>query len=100
MSRNLERLGLIIVVKDLFLAVTISVLFSATTCGWLSTCRLWSNYYGHGGPRIPLDNSAAFARNDSVLYPALVCTCMILNVLTYVVLRWLVFRKALEVIGN
>ncbi|KAF7328963.1 Carboxylic ester hydrolase [Mycena venus] len=95
---NLQNLGCFVAAKDILLAVTIPVLFSATTCGWLSSCRLWSNYYGHGFPRVPLDNSAAFAWNDGVLYPTLVGVCQGMNVLTYLVLRWLVYRKAFGVL--
>ncbi|KAJ7824561.1 hypothetical protein B0H13DRAFT_1919085 [Mycena leptocephala] len=71
--RNLERLGFI-VAKDMLLAVAIPVLFSMTTCGWLSSCKLWANYYGYGAARarVPLDNTAAFEWNNRVLYPALV----------------------------
>jgi hypothetical protein len=97
--RNLERLGFI-VAKDMLLAVAIPVLFSMTTCGWLSSCKLWANYYGYGAARarVPLDNTAAFEWNNRVLYPALVGTCLGLNLLTYLVLRWLVYRSAFHVL--
>jgi hypothetical protein len=84
----------------MLLAVVIPVLFSMTTCGWLSSCKLWANYYGYGAARarVPLDNTAAFAWNDGVLYPALVGTSFGLNLLTYLVLRWLVYRSAFRVL--
>ncbi|KAJ7277528.1 hypothetical protein C8J57DRAFT_186648 [Mycena rebaudengoi] len=98
-KRNHERLSFI-VAKDMLLAVAIPVLFSMTTCGWLSTCKLWGNYYGYGAAhaRVPLDNAAAFVWNNDVLYPALVCACLGLNLLTYLVLRWLVYRTAFLVL--
>ncbi|KAJ7437884.1 hypothetical protein B0H11DRAFT_2294100 [Mycena galericulata] len=101
-QRNLERLALIVAVKDMFLATAISVLLSATTCGWLSSCKVWANYYGYGAAhaRVPLDNSAAFAWNDGVLYPALVCVSLGLNLLTYLVLRWLVYGTAFRVLAT
>ncbi|KAJ6588141.1 hypothetical protein B0H19DRAFT_1098138 [Mycena capillaripes] len=97
-TKSFVRLGRLVAAKDMLLALAIPVLFSATTCGWLSSCRLWSNYYGRGGRRVPLDNSAAFAWNDGVLYPVLVCTSLGLNVCTYLVLRWVVYRKAFGVL--
>ncbi|KAJ6510496.1 hypothetical protein C8R45DRAFT_390452 [Mycena sanguinolenta] len=96
---NFEPLGFLVASKDMVIATVVPVLFSATTCGWLSTCKLWSNYYGRDTPRIPLDNTAAFAWNDNVLYPVLVCTCLGLNVLAYLVLRWVVHRKAFGVLA-
>ncbi|KAK7028261.1 carboxylic ester hydrolase [Favolaschia claudopus] len=100
-SSRIRRLGCLVVGKDLVLGAAVPLLFSATTCGWLSNCKLWSNYYNlRSSPRIPLDNSIAFAWNDSILYPALVCSCLGMKIATYLLLRWWVFRQAFAVLAS
>ncbi|EMD00414.1 hypothetical protein BAUCODRAFT_163744 [Baudoinia panamericana UAMH 10762] len=89
--RSYQRLGLYTGIKDLAVALAVAVLFSATTCGWLSTCRIWANMYGFPGRSshtVPLNNDAAFHFNNYTLYPWLVGVCLGSHFLTYILIRW------------
>lgn len=97
--RNEELRWRLVAAKDTLIATTISACLAGTTCGWLSSCRMWAGIYRYGeaNARIYLNPTADFHWNNYVLYPILLGVCFAVNILPYFGV-WCIYWQAFQVV--
>ena len=85
-----KYLWYIILIKDTFIAVTILALIVASSCGMWNTCYCWSGalVYGERGARVPLNPTKLFDRNNNIIYPAIVATCISFQICVFGAMLW------------
>lgn len=86
-----KRTWYIILIKDILIGCTALSLIIASTCGLWNTCYCYSGAlkYGKKTARVPLNPTGMFERNNSVRYPAMVATCLCLQVCVFGLVLWL-----------
>ncbi len=89
--RMKKRTWYIILIKDILIGCTALSLIIASTCGLWNTCYCYSGalQYGKKTARVPLNPTEMFERNNSVRYPAMVATCLCLQVCVFGLVLWL-----------
>lgn len=80
----------IILIKDTIVAIPTLSLIVASSCGLWNTCYCWSGalVYGERGARVPLNPAKMFDRNNSIIYPAIVATCLSLQTCVLGIMLW------------
>ncbi|KAI9704078.1 MAG: hypothetical protein M1836_006939 [Candelina mexicana] len=86
-----KRTWYIILIKDLLIGSTALSLIITSTCGLWNTCYCYSGalQYGKNTAQVPLNPTELFERNDSVRYPAMVATCLCLQICVFGLVLWL-----------
>ena len=99
-EKNHKALWRLVALKDAMLIVSVPVFFSATTCGWLSSCRMWSGCIlcRDEDVTVETEQKGNFDWNNNVLYPILVGVGLGFNVVVYIIVR-LVQRQAFSVVS-
>ena len=85
-----KYLWYIILIKNTIFAIPALALIVASCCGLWNTCYCWSGalVYGETGARAPLNPAKIFDRNNNVIYPAMVATCLSLQVCVFGAMLW------------
>ena len=85
-----KYLWYIILIKDAVIAIPTIALIVASSCGLWSTCYCSSGalVYGERGARVPLNPTHMFDRNNGVIYPAMVTTCLSFQICAFGVMLW------------
>ncbi|KAL9124575.1 MAG: hypothetical protein Q9217_006104 [Psora testacea] len=85
-----KYLWYIILIKDTVFAIATLALIVASSCGLWNTCYCWSGalVYGKGGARVELNPTKVFDRNNSVIYPAMVATCISFQICVFGAMLW------------
>ena len=80
----------IILIKDTIFAAPTLALIVASSCGLWNNCYCWSGalVYGEREAHVPLNPTKVFNRNNSIIYPAIVATCLILQACAFGTMLW------------
>lgn len=85
-----KYLWYIILIKDAVIAIATLALIVASSCGLWNTCYCTSGalVYGERGACVPLNPTNVFDRNNGVIYPAMVTTCLSFQICVFGGMLW------------
>lgn len=101
-GRDKQSARRLLVVTHCIVSISVPVFLADMTCGWLGGCKTWTGYFRYGPKeaRMPLNLDRVFEWNVKVVYPTLTAVCLGINLLAFVLLRYLTFRIAFGVIAG
>jgi hypothetical protein len=80
----------LVLAKDTIIGVPILVLLAASSCGLFNNCYCWSGILTPGHEAAVVLNPAQhFARNNQIIYPAIVATSLFLQFCVFIWIRWI-----------
>jgi hypothetical protein len=90
-----------VLAKDAIIAFPIMALIIGSSCGLFNSCWCWSGVYTLGIRKaaVYLTNPPQFDRYNRVDYPAIVATCLGLQVGVFLLVRWTYFRQGLNLLN-
>jgi hypothetical protein len=97
-----KRQWYLVLGKDALIAFPIVALIIGSSCGLFNSCWCWSGAYtlGLGNAAVYLTDLPQFVRYTHVNYPAIVGTCLGLQVGVFVLIRWTYWRRAFSLFNR
>ena len=89
-----------IIIKDTAIAIAVPTILAGMTCGWLTSCKMWTGYWWHGPQRarMPLNPRDDFWRNSYVTFPILAALSLGLHMIAAIFVRCCFFKRVFRVI--
>lgn len=96
-----QRQWYFVLAKDTFLAFPIMALVIGSSCGLFNSCHCWSGVYtlGTRNAAVYLTDLPQFDRYVHVNYPAIVGTCLGLQIGVFLLIRWTYWRRGFSLLN-